>query len=95
MDVLNSIHKAISQLAGLTDILSGDDYVTISAVNPIVDLIEKKLLASQSDDTELSKSLMESIITDLKLNGGIFNVAPTQAISSAMSKPRSAITMSP
>ena len=41
MDVLNSIHKAISQLA---DILSGDDYVTISAVNPIVDLIEKSCL---------------------------------------------------
>ena len=38
MDVLNSIHKAISQLAGLTDILSGDEYVTISAVIPIVDL---------------------------------------------------------
>ena len=66
MDVLNSIHKAISQLAGLTDILSGDEYVTISAVIPIVDLIDKKLLASQSDDTELSKSLKESIITDLK-----------------------------
>ena len=57
MDVLNSIHKAISQLAGLTDILSGDDYVTISAVNPI---------ASQSDDTELSMSLKEYLIVDLR-----------------------------
>ena len=66
MDVLNSIHTAISHLAGLTDILSGDEYVTISAVIPIVDLIEKKLLASQSDDTELLKSLKESIVADLK-----------------------------
>ena len=35
VDVLQSIHQALSLLSSLTDILSGEEYVTVSAVIPI------------------------------------------------------------
>ena len=42
--VLIAIHKALSPLSGLTDILSGDEYVTVSAILPMLQPIATKLL---------------------------------------------------
>ena len=55
MDVLQSIDKALSPLSSLTDILSGEGYVTISTVLPMLQLIESSLLKKEEDDTELSR----------------------------------------
>lgn len=43
VEVLQSIDKALSPLSSLTDLLSGEDYVTVSAVLPLIDLIVTKL----------------------------------------------------
>ena len=36
IDVLQSVHEALSPLSSLTDITSGEDYITISAVLPMM-----------------------------------------------------------
>ncbi len=66
IDVLQSIDKALSPLISLTDILSGETYVTVSAVLPMCDLIENKVLKEEDGDTQLTKDIKERIITDLK-----------------------------
>ena len=42
MNVLESLNKALSPLADLTDIISGEDYVTISTLKPLMHHITKK-----------------------------------------------------
>ncbi len=44
MEVLQSINSALSPLSSLTDILSGETYVTVSAVLPMLQLIESSIL---------------------------------------------------
>ena len=39
LDVLQAINQAVSPLSSLTDILSGEQYVTVSAVLPMLKLI--------------------------------------------------------
>ena len=46
IEVLQTIDKALSFLSTLTDILSADLYVTVAAVNPLLQLIENKFLWS-------------------------------------------------
>ena len=41
IDVLKSIDKVLSQLSSLTDILSGEKYVTISAVLPMIECLTR------------------------------------------------------
>ena len=62
VDVLQSIDKALSPLSSLTDILSGEGYVTISTVLPMLQLIESSLLKEEEDDTELTKEIKRHII---------------------------------
>ena len=56
IDVLWSIDRALSPLSFLTDILSGDTYVTISAVLPMLQLIESSIL-KEKEDTNLTKEI--------------------------------------
>jgi hypothetical protein len=44
IEVLQAIDKALEPLSSLTDILSSDLYVTVSAVKPLLQVIEKKFL---------------------------------------------------
>ena len=64
IDVLQAIDKALSPVASLTDLLSGDSYVTISAVLPILYLINNNLL-KEDDDTTLTKDIKDRIKSDL------------------------------
>ena len=50
IDVLQSIHQALSPLCNLTDILSGEDYVTVSAVIPLMDLINNNFLKETEEE---------------------------------------------
>lgn len=66
IEVLQSIDQALSPLLSLTDILSGESYVTVSAVLPMVHLIENNILKEDNNDTQLTKDIKVRIITDLK-----------------------------
>ena len=66
VDVLQSIHKALSPVSSLTDILSGDTYATVSAVLPIVHLIDTKLLKEMDEDSQLTKDIKHRIKQDLQ-----------------------------
>ena len=54
IDVLQAVHTALSPLSSLTDILSSESYVTVSAVIPLLHLIEHKFLAEQSTDSQIN-----------------------------------------
>ena len=61
LEVLESINKALAPIADLTEIISGEDYVTISTVKPLLHHISTKALAEESDDTELTSDIKERI----------------------------------
>ena len=63
---MQSIHKALSPVSSLTDILSGDTYATVSAVLPIVHLIDTKLLKEMDEDSQLTKDIKHRIKQDLQ-----------------------------
>ena len=67
LDVLQSIDKAISPLSCLTDILSGEQYVTVSAVLPMLHILETDLLKVQEEDTQLTKDIKHRIVADIRL----------------------------
>ena len=64
LDVLQAIDKAISPLSSLMDILSGEQYVTVSAVLPMLHILETDLLKVQEADTQLTKDIR--IVADIK-----------------------------
>ncbi len=53
VDVLQSIHQALSPVSSLTGLLSGEEYPTVSAVLPIVHLINNTLLKDTEEDSQL------------------------------------------
>lgn len=65
LDVLQAIDQAISPLSSLTDILSGEQYVTVSAVLPILCILETDLLKEQDTDAPLTKDIKHRIIEDI------------------------------
>ena len=64
VDVLQSIHQALSPLSSLTDMLSGEEYmyVTVSAVLPMLKLIDDSLLKEEDSDTRLTKDIIKQRI---------------------------------
>jgi hypothetical protein len=65
IDVLQSLHQALSPLSDLTDILSAEKYVTVSAILPLMDLLNSKFLKEREEDTQLTADIKEKIRTDL------------------------------
>ena len=65
IDVLKAIHEALSPLSSLTDMLSGEEYVTVSAVLPMLTLISDELLKDEQSDTQLTKDIKRRIREDL------------------------------
>ncbi|XP_049908073.1 E3 SUMO-protein ligase ZBED1-like isoform X3 [Epinephelus moara] len=62
LEVLESVHKALKPLLKFTDALSGQSYVTVSYVKPVLHLFQSSLLAHQEDDTPLTQSIKASIL---------------------------------
>ena len=58
IQVLESINKALAPLADLTDIIFGEDHVTVSTVKPLLHHITTKGLAMENDNTELTKDIV-------------------------------------
>ncbi len=59
--VLESINAAMKPLADFTDILSGEKYVTVSSVKPVLELIKDDLLSPGPDDTALTASIKQNM----------------------------------
>ena len=64
-DVLESMDNVLFQLLSLTDILSGENYITISSVLPMNELLKNTLLKDSDDDTELTRTLKQVIKDDM------------------------------
>lgn len=65
LDVLTAINDALSPLAEFTNVMSGEKYVTISAVLPIINLLQTSVLKENTDDKPLTNELRSRIINDL------------------------------
>ena len=59
IDLLTSINAFVTPLEDLTDTLSGETHVTISAVKPMLRHLCDVLLAESSEDSELTKEMKE------------------------------------
>ena len=66
LEVLESINKALTPLADFTDILSGEKYVTFSALVPLLKHITDDILCEDEEDTTLTADIKEQIITYLQ-----------------------------
>lgn len=66
LEVLESVNKALKPLVEFTDALSGEDYVTVSYVKPVLNLFHSTILAVQEDDTPLAQSIKTSILDYLR-----------------------------
>ncbi len=62
IEVLESIQKALKPLQDFTDALSGEEYVTISYVRPVLCLFNTSLLSHEGGNSELCKSIKTSIV---------------------------------
>lgn len=62
LDVLESVNKALKPLVEFTDALSGEQYVTVSFVKPVLHLFQSSLLAQQQQDTALTNELRTTIL---------------------------------
>ena len=66
-DVFDSISAALKPLKEMTDALSGEKCVTVSAVKPLSIYITSDVLVEKEGDTELTKEIKERVKVDLEL----------------------------
>nr|XP_014042140.1 unnamed protein product [Salmo salar] len=62
LEVLEAVQKVLKPLQDFTDALSGEEYVTLSYVKPVLHLFNESLLACEEGDSELCKSIKTSIV---------------------------------
>ncbi|XP_062312234.1 E3 SUMO-protein ligase ZBED1-like [Osmerus eperlanus] len=61
-DVLESISKTLGPLLEFTDALSGEEYVSVSYIKPVLHLFNNTVLAASDDDTELTTDMKKVIL---------------------------------
>ena len=66
IEVLEAIDAALKLLADFTDIMSGSNYVTISALKPILYRLEKQELGAKDSDLPMTKSIKSAIFKRLQ-----------------------------
>ena len=62
MEVLEAVEKAFKPLQDFTAALSGEDYVTLSYVRPVLHLFNTSLLAHDEEDTDLIESIKTTVV---------------------------------
>lgn len=62
IDVLEAINKALSPLQDFTDALSGESYVSVSSVKPVLHLLNTEALSRDKEDTELTQSIKSKVL---------------------------------
>lgn len=65
VDVMESVKKALGPLRDFTDALSGEDYVSVSYVKPVLHLLKVNILSLNDEDTELTKTMKTTILAYL------------------------------
>ncbi|XP_077361925.1 E3 SUMO-protein ligase ZBED1-like isoform X2 [Festucalex cinctus] len=65
LDVLEAVNKALSPLQDFTDALSGEQYVSVSYLKPVLKLFNESILAEDDDDPQLTKDVKRNILADL------------------------------
>ncbi|KAJ8369464.1 hypothetical protein SKAU_G00094920 [Synaphobranchus kaupii] len=64
--ILESVNAALKPVADFTDVLSGESYVTVSSVKPVLHLLTGNLLSPSQSDTILTKNLKNKICSILE-----------------------------
>ena len=64
-DVLESVMKAVKGFSDLTDLLSGERRVTCSAIKPLIEVINKKIVSPKTGDSPLTLEVKERIRNDI------------------------------
>ncbi|XP_052413836.1 E3 SUMO-protein ligase ZBED1-like [Carassius gibelio] len=62
IEVLESVNKALKPLQDFTDALSGEEYVSISYLLPVLRLLNTQTLAADEEDTELTCSIKTKVL---------------------------------
>ena len=55
--MLQSVHSAVKDLADFTDMLSGEDRVTLSSLRAVLHILRNKVLVESYVDTTLTKDI--------------------------------------
>ena len=64
IEVLESVNKALTPLTDLTDSISGEDYIAVSYIKPLLHH-HTEALAVKDNDTTLTKDITERIKSSL------------------------------
>jgi len=56
LDVLELMKAALGQFDDFTDMLSGEQKVTVSAIKPVLHILNHKVLKASENDNDLTKS---------------------------------------
>ena len=59
--VLESMNAALSPVAEFTDFMSGEKYVSISAIKPLMRHLERILLEEKEDESELTENIKHKV----------------------------------
>ncbi|XP_022073035.2 E3 SUMO-protein ligase ZBED1-like [Acanthochromis polyacanthus] len=62
LEVLEATNKAVKPLQDFTDALSGESYVSVSCIKPVLHLFKTKLLLPEEEDLELTKTIKTNIM---------------------------------
>ena len=63
--IWESISKALSFIADLTDFLSGDSHVTIASIKPVLQILHSRALAEDSSDIPLTREINKNVLDSL------------------------------
>ncbi|CAB4034362.1 zinc finger BED domain-containing 1-like [Paramuricea clavata] len=67
IEVLEAVDAALAPLADFTDIMSGSEYVTISALTPILRRLKNEELAAKNGDLPMTVSIKKKILKALQV----------------------------
>ncbi|CAM4526972.1 unnamed protein product [Leuciscus chuanchicus] len=66
LEVLEATNKAVKPLQDFTDALSGESYVSVSCIKPVLHLFKTSLLLPEEEDLELTKTIKANIMRYLE-----------------------------
>ena len=66
ISVLESVNKALKPVADFADILSGENYVTVSSLLPMLAHLKGVLLEESDDDSEMTADLKRVILEQME-----------------------------
>ncbi len=62
LNVLESVSKTMGPLLDFTDAHSGEDYVSVSYVKPVIHLFNTSMLLMHEEDADLTKTLKKEML---------------------------------